>query len=372
MDKFNLPRIARMAEDAQLEAKFLFPNSTEYQLRWACLKGALEFATSMAHFLRTAKNKDGNLVFPDILKDEDQNNSYDTPLECARALYDAQTKLLENINSYKTLLHLSSSMPSPHNLVNSINDTCENFQIPDNDLLQKPSGVTPPEELIATVLVRQLNKDDFQHDMADGKKRKYLRADMLRVGNFVSVPCGNSDKVVCINGITKRKIGYASDSTTHERYARLQDVKPLVVSLENLTELLQFNLIDKYVCDGKNYYDNVYHENILPVKDEIHYDLKCLFDIDCDFFHNLVFVHKMELFPEVDLRACVFIMEDMENKYRFAKLEVTTKTGRLLHIHYPKYIHEIQNFIDYIKTVKESFVEVHLNKKRRSQSSEFK
>ena len=87
MRHLSLPLLARIAEDTQLEAKFRFPEDTEKQLRWCAAKGMLVLATKMAHYLRTAKDGNGNPVFPDIADEGTRPSNADgTPDGCAKSL----------------------------------------------------------------------------------------------------------------------------------------------------------------------------------------------------------------------------------------------------------------------------------------------
>lgn len=104
MLNISLPSIDKKAEDIQLEAKYLFPNNTEKQLRWCAAKGMLTFATMMAHFLRTSKDNN-KLVFPNIFNIDGQTNKSDSPQQrCAKSLYHAQSMLVDLLATYKTQL----------------------------------------------------------------------------------------------------------------------------------------------------------------------------------------------------------------------------------------------------------------------------
>lgn len=368
MDNYSLPLLARIAEDIQLEAKFIFPNNTEKQLRWCVVKGILNFATEMARFLRTAKDKNGKLFFPDIIKgiapqnmntkdNTSQNNVFSSPREIAENLYVSQTLLLEHFHKYEVLLKGYSSTHELLEFIQKVNPILDDNGI---NILQKPKGIAPPEK--KTVFVRPLNMADlhFPQDKARGNS---LRPNKLRIGNFVSVPHGKEYKTVKINSITRRKIGYATTSGAGEKYARLQEVKPLIVSEEHLTSPLNFRLVDEYLYDGKNYYDNVYHEKVLNDKSEL--TENGLFGM------HMAQVHKFELFPDDGLKANVFIIANVENqKDRIAKVEMSTMIGRILHVYYPVYIHEVQNFIDFFAYIKDSHTQVYLNRKKFSHTLE--
>ena len=361
---FSLPLLARIAEDIQLEAKFLFPDNTEKQLRWCAAKGCLMFATKMAHYLRTVKDEQGNLVFPNI-SDTDgnaaQKNAHNDQQKCARNLYDSQTQLLNGFNKYEKLL---TAYYSTHEMIKWLQEIWPKPDGVDEDILQMPKGIEPPDR--QTVLVRPLNMDYFPVIIHDGKKMYHnLRADILRVGNFVDVPHGNEYKTVRINGITRRKIGYATTSGAGEKYARMHDVKPVRITGEKLTSLLSFKLVDEYSYDGKNYYDNVYQEKILDDKGDLtQWGL---------FGMKMVSVHKFELFPEKGLRATLFIISNIEKPDDcYAKLETMTMTGNTVNIFYPVFIHEVQNFIDFLVSIKDSHTKVYLERKQYLQTSNFK
>ena len=140
-------------------------------------------------------------------------------------------------------------------------------------------------------------------------------------------------------------------------------MKPLIVSEEHLTSLLNFRLVDEYLYDGKNYYDNVYHEKVLNDKSEL--TENGLFGM------HMAQVHKFELFPDDGLKANVFIIANVENQEdRIAKVEMSTMIGRILHVYYPVYIHEVQNFIDFFAYIKDSHTQVYLNRKKFSHTLE--
>ena len=367
MEKTILPQLARRAEDIQLEAKFLFPENTERQLRWCVAKGILEMATQMAQYLRTAKDNDDVLVFPDIVENDgksSQDKNDNAQQKCAKHLYAYQTDLLEGFLKYENLL---KSSPSNHDIVNHIREFWDKPAGSNGGFLQQREielfdGDKP------TVEVNTINTNPLTDNKSDQKKWKtILRANKLRIGNYVSVPNGDEEKVVCINGITKRKIGYATATGSGEKYTRLQDVKPICVTSENLQELLSFRLVDEYLYDGKNYYDSVYHEKILSNK----WDL-----IEPDKYDlEMVKAKKLEFFPNDWQRITAFIISNITSPDDYyVKMEVSTKVGRIFQIYYPKYIHEVQNFIDYNVSIKDSVSEVtfNVNRKNMSNPSDFK
>lgn len=364
MEKISLPRIARIAEDSQLEAKFLFPHDTEKQLRWCAVKGMLDFATEMARFLRTAKDKDNRLLFPDIVGASDpqnnssQDNSFSSPLEMAKNLYALQGLLLKRFHKYEVLLE---GYNSTHELLEFIQKVNPALDDNDTNVLQKPKGIVPPETTTAFV---RLLKGDALPLPHDKKRGRLLRPEKLRIGNYVSVRKGEELVTVKINGITRRKIGYATTSGAGEKYERLQEVRPLLISEDNLVALLNFKLVDEYLYDGKNYYDDVYHEKVLNDKNDL--TGGGLFGM------HMAQVHKFELFTDNGLKVNVFIIENVENpEERIAKVEMSTKIGRILHVYYPVFIHEVQNFIDFFSYIIDSHTQVYLNRRKSTHPSEY-
>ena len=105
LEIITLSNIEGITDSIQKEAKTFFPDSTDKQLRWCIVKGALAFATQMAHFLRTARGRNGYLVFPDIFPYRESPEKPVTPAECAQDLYMAQTKMLETASQYFEMLN---------------------------------------------------------------------------------------------------------------------------------------------------------------------------------------------------------------------------------------------------------------------------
>ena len=145
----------------------------------------------------------------------------------------------------------------------------------------------------------------------------------------------------------------------------MHDVKPLLATGENLTAVLHFKLVDEYAYDGKNYYDNVYHEKVLDDKgDLIQFGLKG---------PGLVNVQKYEIFPDVGVRATAFVISSIANPEDcFVKLEMLTLVGRILHVYYPKFIHEVQNYVDFFLSVRYAYAQVYLDRKTHSHPSNYK
>ena len=237
MRHLSLPLLARIAEDTQLEAKFRFPEDTEKQLRWCAAKGMLVLATKMAHYLRTAKDGNGNPVFPGIADEGTRPNHADgTPDGCAKSLYASQEQLKQGFQKYESLLKAYSST---HEMIEFLQRTWPSPSVANEGVLTCPKGISPPEK--HTAIVRPLKKDSPSFILPDGKKvYPSLTVEKLRIGNYISVPYGSGYKTVRINGITRRKIGYATASGSGEKYARLHDVKPLLATGENLTAVLHF------------------------------------------------------------------------------------------------------------------------------------
>lgn len=104
LEIITLSNIEGITDLIQKEAKTFFPDSTDKQLQWCIVKGALAFATQMAHFLRTARDRNGYLVFPDIFPYRESLKKPVTPAECAQDLYMSQTKLLETASQYFEML----------------------------------------------------------------------------------------------------------------------------------------------------------------------------------------------------------------------------------------------------------------------------
>jgi hypothetical protein len=362
MRHLSLPLLARIAEDTQLEAKFRFPEDTEKQLRWCAAKGMLVLATKMAHYLRTAKDGNGNPVFPGIADEGTiPNNADGTPDGCAKSLYASQEQLKQGFQKYESLLKAYSST---HEMIEFLQRTWPSPSVANEGVLTCPKGISPPEK--QTAIVRQLKKDFPPFILPDGKKfYPSLTVEKLRIGNYVSVPHGSEYKTVRINGITRRKIGYATASGSGEKYARLHDVKPLLATGENLTAVLHFKQVDEYAYDGKNYYDNVYHEKVLDDKgDLIQFGLKD---------PGLVNVQKYEIFPDVGVRATAFVISSIANPEDcFVKLEMLTLVGRILHVYYPKFIHEVQNYVDFFLSVRYAYAQVYLDRKTHSHPSDYK
>ena len=100
LEIITLSNIDGITDLIRKEAKTFFPDDTEKQLRWCTVKGALAFATQMAHFLRTARDANGYLVFPDIFPYRDAPEKPVTPADCVQDLYMSQTKLLETAARY--------------------------------------------------------------------------------------------------------------------------------------------------------------------------------------------------------------------------------------------------------------------------------
>ena len=357
MQKISIASIAKSAEDIQLESKYLFPESTEKQLRWCAVRGALLFATQMAHFLRTDKDHNGNLVFPDILSETTSSkNDMKAADNCAKTLYESQTLLLQLSKQYQYLLqnHLSIN-----NMIDEINKTTsESSNDNCKEILQKQKGMTPPWqepwEPGHDVNVRVTNQANIH-------KFFKLTADKLRIGNMVIVPIGYKTKIVKINAVTKRKIGYATESGTGERYVRLREVKPLPVS-DSSMQLIGFKLVDEYVFDGKNYYDNVYNEKLIDYKSDL-YDLRRF---------KKATVRKYEYFIKDKYRFEAYIISNTEDvQEQYVQLNTTTKIGSVLQVYYPASIHEIQNFISWLDEIALSHVKVHLIRDRKVYQSDY-
>ncbi len=362
MRHLSLPLLARIAEDTQLEAKFRFPEDTEKQLRWCAAKGMLVLATKMAHHLRTAKDSNGNPVFPDIADEgTSPSNAANTPESCVKSLYASQEQLTQGFQKYESLLKAYSST---HEMIEFLQRTWPSLTVANEGVLTRSKGMSLPEK--QTAIIRPLKKDSPPFILYDGKKvYPSLTVEKLRIGNYVSVPHGSEYKTVRINGITRRKIGYATASGSGEKYARLHDMKPLLATGENLTAVLHFKLVDEYAYDGKNYYDNVYHEKVLDDKGDL-----MQFDLNGP---GLVNVQKYEIFPDVGVRATAFIISSIANPEDcFVKLEMLTLVGRILHIYYPKFIHEVQNFVDFFLSARYAYAQVYLDRKTHSHPSDYK
>lgn len=99
MNKFPLKDILLLTRVISKEAQMLFPDDENSRLQYCAAKGMLAFATKMAHYLRTAKDQNGNLVFPKIFCTEDTQDSDNNQLNCARILYRSQAELLEEFNT---------------------------------------------------------------------------------------------------------------------------------------------------------------------------------------------------------------------------------------------------------------------------------
>ena len=65
MNTFPIKDILLLSKVISKEAPMLFPDNENSRLQYCAAKGMLAFATKMAHYLRTAKDQNGNLIFPD-------------------------------------------------------------------------------------------------------------------------------------------------------------------------------------------------------------------------------------------------------------------------------------------------------------------
>ena len=340
----SLQKLAKLAEDTQLEAKFFFPDSSEKQLRWCAVKGALRFATEMAHFLRTAKDQDDNPVFPIDRSETDFLQPAATGIEEGiRILYHSQELLLESVRQYD---HLLKSRHSIHDLIEHINSMPTDGG--NQEAMQKCRGMTPPWTSGNSIIVRTM-------DFSNVTRFARLAPGKLRIGNLVDVPHGSSFMTVRINGITRRKIGYARTDGSGERYVRLHDVSPVPVNDESLQEI-GFKCTDEYLFDGKNYYDNVYQEKLVDSKGDLWHLEK----------FKKASVRKYEYFIENKFRFFAYIITDTVNKNDYyVQLEAKSFQGYFLHVYYPMHIHQIQNFIDFLDDIALSCAQVSLERKRK-------
>ena len=97
----NTTSINKIVEDLVVVAKQIFPNDTDKQLRYCSVKGMMAVATKMAHRLRTARDKDNRLAFPNIFDENaPANNTGSAQLRCAKELYAFQGELLTFVNDY--------------------------------------------------------------------------------------------------------------------------------------------------------------------------------------------------------------------------------------------------------------------------------
>lgn len=350
MQKQSLQNLAKLAEDTQLEAKFFFPDSTEKQLRWCAVKGYLMFATEMAHFLRTAKDHDNNLVFPYNWSEKDnQQPETGGAGESVRSLYHSQELLLALAQQYD---HMLKSHSSIHDLIERINSMPADDA--SGDAIEKRKGMSPPWELVKSVTVRVM-------DYSNVTRFLRLAPDKLRIGNLVSVPCGSSFMTVRINSITRRKIGYAPAGGSRERYVRLHDVRPVAVNDKSLQDI-GFKWSDEYLFDGKNYYDNVYQEKLVDSKGDL---------CHLDKFKKAA-VRKYEYYIENKYRFYAYIITDTENRNdHYVRLEAKTFIGCYLHVFYPLYVHQIQNFIDFLDDIALSYAQVIMDRKRKTIPSDY-
>lgn len=99
MNKFPIKDILLLTRVISKEAQMLFPDDENSRLQYCAAKGMLAFATKMAHYLRTAKDQNGNLVFPDIFSDEIPQKAVNAQQQCAMILYHSQSVLLEDFNT---------------------------------------------------------------------------------------------------------------------------------------------------------------------------------------------------------------------------------------------------------------------------------
>ena len=340
----SLQKLAKLAEDTQLEAKFLFPDSSEKQLRWCAVKGALTFATEMAHFLRTAKDQGDNPVFPIDWSETNFQQPAATGIEeGVRNLYHSQELLLESVRQYD---HLLKSRHSIHDLIEHINSMPTDGG--NQEAMQKCRGMTPPWTSGNSIIVRTM-------DFSNVTRFARLAPGKLRIGNLVSVPLGSCFMTVRINGITRRKIGHAPADGSRERYVRLHDVSPVPVNDETLQEI-GFKRTDEYLFDGKNYYDNVYQEKLVNSKGDLWHLEK----------FKKASVRKYEYFIENKFRFYAYIITDTVNKNDYyVQLEAKSFQGYFLHVYYPMHIHQIQNFIDFLDDIALSCAQVSLERKRK-------
>lgn len=101
----------------------------------------------------------------------------------------------------------------------------------------------------------------------------------LHIGSHVSV----DGKYVRICGITKRKVGYHATEKPceHLQYARLNEVKPILLTIELLTEL-------GFEYRDETYWDSWYYDSfIIERKKHSSY-------FNCDGYIPLKYLHEMK------------------------------------------------------------------------------